>query len=368
MRGALSHQGQADAAGEGTGGHGPALMLSPSRGLGGGIERYVQTVESAFTARGVSYHRVDLQHPGPAGHRAVLAAAAAVLAETPEPTRLVVAHRALLPVAALLARNHRVQGISVLCYGIDVWGQRARARRHVESWLLRRRDVRVVTISSFTAGALFPVARSTILPPGLSRDWFAELADAAAADRPQHAGPRLMTAFRLADWRNKGLPQLLDAIAALRLPNVRLTVCGSGEPTAELRACIDRFPWCTLRPGLTDRELAVQFATADLFILATRTRAGKLACGEGFGLVLLEAQVAGTAVVGPAHGGSPDAYLEGVTGMTPRDESVESLSRVLHSLLSDAERLSRMGARGALWARDRFAPDQYATLAVGRLL
>ena len=81
-----------------------------------------------------------------------------------------------------------------------------------------------------------------------------------------------------------------------------------------------------LRPGLTDHDLAAQFAASDLFVLASRTRSGRRPCGEGFGLVLLEAQVAGTAVVGPAHGGSPDAYLDGVTGATPRDESAAALA------------------------------------------
>jgi glycosyltransferase involved in cell wall biosynthesis len=84
--------------------------------------------------------------------------------------------------------------------------------------------------------------------------------------------------------------------------------------------------------------------------------------------VLLEAQVAGTAVIGPAHGGSPDAYLDGVTGATPRDESPPALSRVLAELAGQPDRLAAMGAQGASWARARFAPDRYTALAVSRLL
>ena len=84
--------------------------------------------------------------------------------------------------------------------------------------------------------------------------------------------------------------------------------------------------------------------------------------------MLLEAQVAGTAVVGPAHGGSPDAYLDGVTGATPRDESVAALGQVLDEVTTQPDRLADMGAQGASLARARFAPDQYAALAVRRLL
>jgi phosphatidylinositol alpha-1,6-mannosyltransferase len=340
----------------------PVLLLAPSRGLGGGIERYVQTVQSAFTDRGVAHQRLDLANPGLAGHRALFKEAAAALAGAAGPASVIIGHRALLPVASLLARVRPVRGISVICHGSDVWGSRSGPRWRLESWLMCRANVRIVAVSTFTAGALFPGGQATILPPGLSRTWFRELTAAAAADRAPSAGVGLMTAFRLSEWREKGLPQLTEAIAVLDRADVRLAVCGSGEPSAELKDHVGRYPWCSLRPGLTDCELAAQFA------LATRTRSGRRPCGEGFGLVLLEAQVADTAVIGPAHGGSPDAYLEGVTGATPRDESAAALAAVLGEFLRPPGRLSEMGARGGAWARERFAPDRYAALAVDRLL
>ena len=111
-------------------------------------------MESAFDDAGVASRRVDLSRPGPAGHRALLAEATAALAAMAGPVRLVVAHRALLPVAAVLARTRPVDGISVICHGSDVWGTRWAPRRGLESWLMRRADVRLVAVSSFTAGAL----------------------------------------------------------------------------------------------------------------------------------------------------------------------------------------------------------------------
>jgi glycosyltransferase involved in cell wall biosynthesis len=209
-----------------------------------------------------------------------------------------------------------------------------------------------------------------VLPPGLSSTWFGELVSAGNQAGTGAPGATLdvMTAFRLGEWRDKGLPQLTAAITALGRADIRLTVCGSGEPPADLLAHVHRYPWCALRPGLSDGELARMFARASLFVLATRTRPGRRPCGEGFGLVLLEAQVAGTAVIGPAHGGSPDAYLDGVSGLTPRDESVAALAQALHELALRPARLTEMGRSGAVWARSRFAPDRYAALAVDRLL
>ena len=133
-----------------------ALLLAPSRGLGGGIERYLQTVESAFGDARVASRRVDLSRPGLAGHRVLLTEATSALASIAGPARLVVGHRSLLPVAAVLARTHRVDGISVVCHGSDVWKSRRTLRSGLESWLMSRHDVRLVAVSSFTAGALLP--------------------------------------------------------------------------------------------------------------------------------------------------------------------------------------------------------------------
>ena len=347
---------------------GRVVLLSPSRGLSGGIERYVEALESAFATEGVECQRLDLSQPGARAHARLLTQARAILREGSEPARLIVAHRTLLPVAALLARESAVCGMSVVCHGSEMWGSRWPPRRNLERRLMRGTGVRVVAVSNFTAGALMKDCLATVLPPALSREWFDTLA-AAAAGRPGR-GPqiRLATAFRLAEWRTKGLPQLVEAVTALGRPDICLTICGSGNPPTDLLRLICEHPWCVLRPGLSDNDLARELAAADLFVLATQTRCGRGAVGEGFGLVLLEAQAAGTPVIAPAYGGPHEAYVEGVTGVAPADESPEALTRTLNDLLKDPARLAWMGRHAAQWTRMAFAPERYAQLAVRRLL
>jgi phosphatidyl-myo-inositol dimannoside synthase len=344
------------------------ILLSPSAGLGGGIERYVATLEWAFAAEGVKCQRLDLSEPGARAHARLLARARASLQEHQEPVRLVVAHRALLPIATLLARDSAICGVSVLCYGSDMWASRWRPRRSLELRLMRRASVRVVSVSNFTAGAILRDCRATVLLPALSREWFDILAAAAASRQDRGQGIGLVSAFRLNDWRDKGLPQLVAAVTALGRPEVSLTICGSGDPPIGLLRLVSEHHWCTLRSGLSDLDLARELAAADLFVLATQTRSGRRAFGEGFGLVLLEAQAAGTPVIGPAHGGSHEAYVEGVTGMAPSDESAEALTRTLHELLKDPARLAWMGEHATQWTRQAFDPERYAQLAVRRLL
>jgi phosphatidyl-myo-inositol dimannoside synthase len=345
-----------------------AFLLTPSRGHGGGIERYAETLEWALAAEGVEYRRLDLQGSGPAAHARLLRQCHRQLRVGPGASRIVLAHRALLPVASVLARQHETLGISVICHGTDVWGTGLRTRRMVEERLLRSSRVRVVAASSFTAGVLFGSCQATILPPGLSRPWFERLVSAAAEARRRNGGIELVTAFRLADWRDKGLGELLDAVGRLGRADVRVVVCGNGTPPVELQRLVRAHAFCSLRSELSDNDLALQLAAADLCVLATRARFGRAPYGEGFGLVLLEAQVAGTPVIAPAHGGSHEAYVQGVTGMAPVDESAEALRRVLDEAVRCPDRLAQMSQQAAAWSRQRFAPDRYAALAVERLL
>jgi phosphatidyl-myo-inositol dimannoside synthase len=344
------------------------LLLSPSVGLGGGIERYVETVEWAFAAEGVECQRLDLIGHGARAHARLLALGRTILRASSEPARLVAAHRSLLPVAALLARESAACGMSALYYGSEMWGSRWRPRRELERRLMRGAGVRAVAISNFTAGVLVRDCLATVLPPALSQEWFDTLAAAASGKPDRGPGIRLATAFRLTEWQTKGLPQLVEAVTALGRPDVCLTIYGSGNPPADLLRLVSEYSWCVLQPGLSDDDLARELAAADLFVLATQTRSGRGAVGEGFGLVLLEAQAAGTPVIAPAYGGSHEAYVEGVTGVAPADESAEALTRTLDDLLKDPARLAWMSRQAAQWTRMAFAPERYAQLAVRRLL
>ena len=73
---------------------------------------------------------------------------------------------------------------------------------------------------------------------------------------------------------------------------------------------------------------------------------------EGFGLVLLEAAAAGTAVVGTDNCGVADALIDGETGLiVSQDEVARELPQALLQLLSDPARAAAMGAAGKRYAQ-----------------
>ncbi|MGH3345156.1 MAG: glycosyltransferase family 4 protein [Carbonactinosporaceae bacterium] len=343
------------------------VLLAPSNGLGGGIERYVSTVEAAFQEHEVPYRRIDLldgdRPPGRVAKLRFIRDAMRAMRASREPVRLVLAHRNLLPIASLLLRRYDITGVSVLLYGLEIWDRRLGRGR-----AMRRPNVRPVAISNFSAGALAGTCRANVLHPGVSPAWYSTLVDAGSRAQQESGVIHLVTTFRLQDWRDKGLDTLLGALDLLDDERVRLTVCGSGPVPAELPAALARRPWCRIASDLSDRALADLLAGADLFVLATRTRYGREAYGEGFGLVLLEAQIAGTPVVAPAFGGSGDAFQDGLTGLAPIDESPEALASVLGVLIGDERRRADMGRAAASWSRAAFDPATYSRRVVTTLL
>jgi phosphatidylinositol alpha-1,6-mannosyltransferase len=345
-------------------------LVAHSQGLGGGIERYVATVEDAIRGSGSPYTRLNLHdHPsphvqsaGPRGHWTANRRLLTRLRQHLDATgsrRLVLGYLNLLPVALLATRQRPDTGITVVLHGSEIWAQGLPRRLMLR--LLSSPRVRPVAVSGFSAGALFPVAAAGVLPPGLSAPWFDTLTAAGRTARPESPGVRIMTSFRLESWRDKGLPELLAAIRRLGRPDLSLVVCGSGPVPADLQRLVAAAPFCTVRSNLSDPDLAAEFAAADLFVLATRLRSKPLRSGEGFGLVLAEAQVAGTPVIAPAYGGGSDALRPGITGAVPVDESVGALATVIERLVQEPDRLARLGRAAAAWAGEEFDPARYAT-------
>ncbi|MBI4523155.1 MAG: glycosyltransferase [Deltaproteobacteria bacterium] len=140
----------------------------------------------------------------------------------------------------------------------------------------------------------------------------------------------------------RALPRVLGAH-----PGTVYMIVGEGSDTGRLRSLAREM-------GLEERvfftgvvpaeELAKYYRTADLFVMPNRT----LENGdtEGFGLVFLEANACGKAVIGGNAGGVPDAIVDGKTGILINGESIETVAHSITRLLEDERLASRMGHAG----------------------
>jgi phosphatidylinositol alpha-1,6-mannosyltransferase len=151
------------------------------------------------------------------------------------------------------------------------------------------------------------------------------------------------------DTMIRALPRLLQ-----RHPNLLYSISGEGweRPRLEqlvndlgLRAAVQ------FRGVPEDAELVRGYQQCDLFALPNRQVGWDF---EGFGIVLLEAQSCGKAVVAGASGGTVETLIPGQTGFVADCSAPEGVAQAVGDALEAPERLVRMGQRAREWVVGRF--------------
>jgi glycosyltransferase involved in cell wall biosynthesis len=160
---------------------------------------------------------------------------------------------------------------------------------------------------------------------------------------------------RLAPEKSPELLVEAVAVAAPRLPSLRLLVIGGGPSEAALRARAERpdlvgricFTGAVPRP-----EALARLSGADLFLFTSRT--------ETQGIVLAEALTAGLPAVAVDGPGVGESVRDGIDGVVVAHEPADSLGRRLADgivSLADQPRRAAMAERAAGDA-DRFAVER----------
>jgi glycosyltransferase involved in cell wall biosynthesis len=142
----------------------------------------------------------------------------------------------------------------------------------------------------------------------------------------------------------KGAELLADSFLAAQARDQRLhlVLAGGGPEEGMLRERLGRH--ATFLGWLDHDELPVAYASADIFLFASRT--------DTFGQVLLEAQASGLPVVAVAEGGPLDLVSDGVTGRLCEPDP-EDLATALVEVATRPGLRAAMSAQAVLAARAR---------------
>ena len=136
----------------------------------------------------------------------------------------------------------------------------------------------------------------------------------------------------------KGLRVLVDAVVRGDL-DVDLWIGSDGPDTAELAAATtadDRFHWLG---RVTDEEKFARLRSADVFCAPSLR-------GESFGVVLIEAMAAGTAVVASSLDGYRNVATDDVDALLVEPGDAEALADALRRVTTDAELAERLRRAG----------------------
>ena len=156
--------------------------------------------------------------------------------------------------------------------------------------------------------------------------------------------------------QQKDHPTALRAFAAAGHPEARLAILGIGPLEAETRAL-------AAERGIADRvvlpgrlELRDWLERADVFLHTSRW--------EGFGMVLLEAMLAGLPIVATRVSAVPEVVADGETGALVDAGDWRAAGAALNRFLSDAELARATGAAGLTRAREEFSVARMADQTV----
>lgn len=148
---------------------------------------------------------------------------------------------------------------------------------------------------------------------------------------------------------NKGHRYLLEALPAIcqAVPNVLYLISGEGTDRAHgeggLQATLERQ---VAELGLTDQVRFLGYYPAVATVLHAADLLVSPSLKEGMQVALLEAMAAGLPIVATAIGGTPDAVIEGETGLLVPPADSAALARAVTRLLTDTELRQRLGQAG----------------------
>lgn len=256
----------------------------------------------------------------------------------------------------LLASLGRPRFHAVLAHGMELMPSLSPWRRQLWASLQRRTLTGaqvVVANSRYTAEWVrrtAPDAVIEVVPLAVDAARFTpEGRDAERARRGWQGKQVVLTVSRLAGYKaHDTVLRAIASIPASERSDLCYAIAGRGPSEASLRALAEELDiassvqWLGFVP---ESELASLYAASDLFVLVTRELEASREV-EGFGLVFLEAQACGTAVVGARTGGIPDAVSEGEGGWLIEADDEAALAMHLRSLVASPEAVRAEGARG----------------------
>jgi glycosyltransferase involved in cell wall biosynthesis len=224
--------------------------------------------------------------------------------------------------------------------------------RHLAQPVFARAQ-RITCVSRFLAAdveAVFPELASKIVVAPMPVD-VAHFE--AATTMPRAQPPRILYAGNLIP--SKGVDVLIEAFALLKQRGIGCTlkILGEGPALPALRtraAALGVMKDVTWSPFVPQDAMPAEYGASTITVLPTRGQA------EGLGLTLVEALLAGSAVVGTPAGGIPEVIRHEVTGLLARGGDPADLADQIERLLQEPALRERLVGAGRECARRTYDP------------
>jgi len=282
------------------------------------------------------------------------------LAKKPE-VKLIHAHW-WIPTGLVATLVSRMYGkpLVITTHGTDIRILKPSGISHILGNFVFKRVSHVTVVSNFLKKKLISVipispSKVTVRPMPVNIEQFGPSERKDAKDRK--------TILCVARYtKQKRLDTLIDALGLLKAEGMEVNaiLIGEGEEEGSLRKLIESknlTSQVTFLPLMPQKELNRYYQKSDLVVLPS--------VDEGFGLVLVEAQMCRIPVIGADSGGIPDIIVHEKTGLLFPPGDSTSLAKCIKRILTDERLANELISNSYQEARTQFSPDSAAKTFVG---
>jgi len=145
--------------------------------------------------------------------------------------------------------------------------------------------------------------------------------------------------------KRKGQDKVIEAVQKLKksIPNLYYYIAGEGKDEKYLKDFAKDNSHIEFLGMISDDEKDLWLKNCDIFIMPSRNINGDL---EGFGIVYLEAALAGKAVIAGKSGGVGDAVIDYETGLLVDSNNIDSIQDAILELYSNFDLRQELGNNG----------------------
>jgi phosphatidylinositol alpha-1,6-mannosyltransferase len=252
---------------------------------------------------------------------------------------------------------------SVILHGMDLALAMKPGRKQMMSKLILRNAKNIICSNAYTADMTIAFigqdmrSKVHIVHPGINPEFEPdpELCEILKRDHNLDNKIVLFSVGRLV--KRKGFEDVLRAMPKVTavLPELHYFFAGDGPEKMNLVELAMQTKNVTFLENFSNAEKDAWFSLCDIFIMPSYSEGSDF---EGFGIVFLEANIAGKAVIGGRSGGVPEAVEDSVSGLLVEPRNIDSIANAIIKLGQEPGLRAQLGRQGRARALEWFNWDR----------
>ncbi|MFA5359474.1 MAG: glycosyltransferase family 4 protein [Patescibacteria group bacterium] len=256
-------------------------------------------------------------------------------------------------VALIYSKFYKIK-YSVFLHGMDFsWAVKSPRKKWLTGKILKNAD-KIICVNSYVAD----LARQTfsgikhkiiVVNPGINTNAENNAQQIIQLKEKYHLENKmvLLSVGRLV--KRKGFDVVVDCLPKTleKIPNLIYVMIGDGPELKNYQSKNN----VLIINNASDQERDLWYNICDIFIMPSRNINGDF---EGFGIVYLEANLAGKPVIAGKSGGISDAVIDGLNGLLVDPLSSDQIISTIIKLAQDQSLRQKLGAQGKARAINDF--------------